>query len=189
MLAFADWSSTGTHYQVRYFSDIALPELYCNCVTAISFKTYILWNAVWVFACQKRYISAVKAVQKPTPAKPGLHWANCPPPYGIPITAECDTAWIRTRDFNDASCTEMQFLRPLRSCVCVFVLTILTVLEWLKRCKHFKYWLSVLFLWAWKILDIGIGQKCYIGASLLYRNAVNDFQLRILVRYCIVSIP
>ena len=23
MLAFTDWSSTGTHYQVRYFSDVA----------------------------------------------------------------------------------------------------------------------------------------------------------------------
>jgi hypothetical protein len=35
-----DWSSTGTHNQVRYFSDVALPELHSNIVTAISFATY-----------------------------------------------------------------------------------------------------------------------------------------------------
>ena len=29
-------------------------------------------------------------------------------PMGLPITAGCDTAWIRTRDCSDASCTEMQ---------------------------------------------------------------------------------
>ena len=40
MLAFADWSSTGTHYQVCYFSDVALPELHSNSVTDISFTTY-----------------------------------------------------------------------------------------------------------------------------------------------------
>ena len=33
-LAFADWSNTGTHYQVSYFSDVALPELHSNSVTA-----------------------------------------------------------------------------------------------------------------------------------------------------------
>jgi hypothetical protein len=32
---------------------------------------------------------------------------------GLPITAECDTAWIQTRDCSDASCTEMQCFRPL----------------------------------------------------------------------------
>ena len=63
MLAFADWSSTGTHYQVSYFSDV-LPELHSNSVTAINFMTYMLWNAVWVFMCQKRHSSTVKAVQK-----------------------------------------------------------------------------------------------------------------------------
>jgi hypothetical protein len=41
MLAFADWSSTGTQYQVRYFSDVALPELHSNSVTAISFTADI----------------------------------------------------------------------------------------------------------------------------------------------------
>ena len=61
---FAAWSSTGTHYQMRYFSDVALPELHSNGVTAFSFMSYILWIAVWVFACQKRYSSTVKAVQK-----------------------------------------------------------------------------------------------------------------------------
>jgi hypothetical protein len=40
MLTFADWSSTGTQYQVCYFSDVALPELHGNGVTAISFTTY-----------------------------------------------------------------------------------------------------------------------------------------------------
>ena len=40
---------------------------------------------------------------------------------GLKITAGCDTAWIRTRDCSDASCTEMQCLRPLRPCVCVCV--------------------------------------------------------------------
>jgi hypothetical protein len=34
-------------------------------------------------------------------------------PMGLPITARCDTAWIRTRDCSDASCTEMQCLRSL----------------------------------------------------------------------------
>ena len=63
MLAFADWTSTGTHYQVHNFSDVALPELHGNSITAISFTTYILWNAVWVFECQKSYSSTVKAVQ------------------------------------------------------------------------------------------------------------------------------
>ena len=34
---------------------------------------------------------------------------------GLPITAGCDTAWIRTRvSVVDASSTEMQCLRPLR---------------------------------------------------------------------------
>ena len=56
--------STGAHYQVRYFSDVVLLELHSNSVTAISFTTYELWNAVRVFACQKRYSSTVKAVQK-----------------------------------------------------------------------------------------------------------------------------
>jgi hypothetical protein len=28
MLAYADWSSTGAHYEVRYFSDVALPEFH-----------------------------------------------------------------------------------------------------------------------------------------------------------------
>ena len=37
---FRDWSSTGTHYQVRYFSDVALPELHSICVTDIAFMTY-----------------------------------------------------------------------------------------------------------------------------------------------------
>jgi hypothetical protein len=39
-VGFRDWLSTGTHYQVRYFSDVALPELHSNGVTAISFTTY-----------------------------------------------------------------------------------------------------------------------------------------------------
>jgi hypothetical protein len=39
MFAFANWSSTGTHYQVHYFSDVALPQLHSNSVTAISFTT------------------------------------------------------------------------------------------------------------------------------------------------------
>uniref|UniRef100_A0A4W5RC44 NADP-dependent oxidoreductase domain-containing protein n=1 Tax=Hucho hucho TaxID=62062 RepID=A0A4W5RC44_9TELE len=38
--------------------------LHSNSVTAISFTTYILWNTVWVFACQKRYSSTVNAAQK-----------------------------------------------------------------------------------------------------------------------------
>jgi hypothetical protein len=33
---------------------------------------------------------------------------------GLPITSGCDTAWIRTRDCSDVSCTKMQWLRPLR---------------------------------------------------------------------------
>ena len=33
-------------------------------------------------------------------------------PTRLPITASCDTAWIQTRDRSDASCTEMQCLRP-----------------------------------------------------------------------------
>ena len=41
MLAFADWASTGTDYQGRYFLDVALPELHSNSVTAISFTTGI----------------------------------------------------------------------------------------------------------------------------------------------------
>ena len=48
----------------RYFSDVALPELHINSITAISFTTYILCNAVWVFACPKRYSNTVKAVHK-----------------------------------------------------------------------------------------------------------------------------
>ena len=56
---FVEWLSTGTHYQVHYFSDIALPALHST-----SFTTYILWNAIWVFACQKRYSSTIKAVQQ-----------------------------------------------------------------------------------------------------------------------------
>ena len=35
-------------------------------------------------------------------------------PIGLPITAKCDTAWIQSMDCSDASCTEMQYLRPLR---------------------------------------------------------------------------
>ena len=61
---------TGTHYQVRYFSDVTLLELHSNSVTAISFTTDILWNAVWVFACQKGYSSTVKAVQKSLQTRP-----------------------------------------------------------------------------------------------------------------------
>jgi hypothetical protein len=38
-------------------------------------------------------------------------------PLGLPITAGCDTDWIRTRDRSGASCTEMQCLRPLRPCL------------------------------------------------------------------------
>jgi hypothetical protein len=36
----------------------------------------------------------------------------------VTFTAECETAWIRTRVCSDASCTEMQSLIPLRPCVC-----------------------------------------------------------------------
>ena len=43
---------------------VDLPELHINSVTAISFTTYILWNDVWVFACQKIYSNTVKVVQK-----------------------------------------------------------------------------------------------------------------------------
>jgi hypothetical protein len=39
-VGFCDWSSTGTHYQVRYFSDVALTKLHSNSVTAISFTIY-----------------------------------------------------------------------------------------------------------------------------------------------------
>ena len=39
-VGFRNWSSTGTHYQLRYFSDVALPELHSSSVTAISFTTY-----------------------------------------------------------------------------------------------------------------------------------------------------
>ena len=48
---------------------------------------------------------------------------------GLPITAGCDTAWNRTRDCSDASCTEMQWchvhffcshdIYPLRVYVCM----------------------------------------------------------------------
>ena len=34
-------------------------------------------------------------------------------PMGLPITTECDTAWIQTRDCSDASRTEIQCLSPL----------------------------------------------------------------------------
>jgi hypothetical protein len=44
MLAFANWSSTGTQYQVLYFSDVVLPELHSNRVTAINFTTDI-WTS------------------------------------------------------------------------------------------------------------------------------------------------
>jgi hypothetical protein len=37
----------------------------------------------------------------------------CTAPMGLSITAECDTAWIRTMDCCDTSCTEMQCLRQL----------------------------------------------------------------------------
>jgi hypothetical protein len=33
-------------------------------------------------------------------------------PMGLPITADCDTAWNRTRVCSDTSNTEMQCLRP-----------------------------------------------------------------------------
>ena len=55
-------------------------------------------------------------------------------PMGLPITAGCNTGRIRTRDCSDASCTEMQCLRPLRPCV-----NYLTVLECLKF-KIGGYW-------------------------------------------------
>jgi hypothetical protein len=51
----------------------------------------------------------------------GLPWPNLDSagpvvhrPMGLPITARCDAAWIQTRDCSDASCAEMQCLRPLR---------------------------------------------------------------------------
>ena len=44
MLAFTDWSSTCTHYQVCCFSDVALPELHSNSITAISLTTDI-WTS------------------------------------------------------------------------------------------------------------------------------------------------
>jgi hypothetical protein len=50
---FHDWSSIGTHNQVCYFLDVALPELHSNCITAISFTTYygMLFGS---FTCQKK---------------------------------------------------------------------------------------------------------------------------------------
>ena len=48
------------------------PKLDSISVDANSFTTYIyIWNAVWVFACQKRYSSTVKAVQKSLQANTG----------------------------------------------------------------------------------------------------------------------
>ena len=44
MLAFADWSNNSTHYQVRYFSDVALLQLHSDGVTAISF-TPDMWTS------------------------------------------------------------------------------------------------------------------------------------------------
>jgi hypothetical protein len=60
-------------------------------------------------------------------------------PMELQITAGCDSAWIRTRDCNNTSCTEMQCLRPLRPYVCV---TYLTELECLKGRKNVQYRLS-----------------------------------------------
>ena len=66
MLAFADWSSTGTHYQVLYFSNVALPELHNNTVTAISFTTDI-WT------CEQLSLTAQWVVEDFVLSKVVLH--------------------------------------------------------------------------------------------------------------------
>ena len=59
-------------------TDIILVPLYFFLKLGKSGKFYLQW--------------------RPTPAKPGRHWANSAPPTGpMGITAGCDTAWIQTR--------------------------------------------------------------------------------------------
>ena len=53
----------------------------------------------------------------------------------------------------------------LDRCILVCV-NYLTVLECLKGCNKFLYWLSVSSFMSRKISDIGVSQKCHIGASL-----------------------
>ena len=72
MLAFADWWSTGTHYLVRYFSDLALPELHSNSITAISFTTDI-----WTSNISMRSLTAQWVVKDFLLRKAVLHAHEC----------------------------------------------------------------------------------------------------------------
>jgi hypothetical protein len=52
---------------------------------------------------------------RPTPDKPGLHWAYCAPPYGTPNHGRLWYGLDSNQGIcSDASGTEMQCLRPLR---------------------------------------------------------------------------
>ena len=76
----------------------------------VNFSTF-LFNLDLTRQVSKQIIIYNDGLLRPNPDDAGPI-VRCP--MELPITAGCDTAWIRTRYYSDASCTEMQCLRPLR---------------------------------------------------------------------------